>query len=101
MAGGRNRQKFSETLDDAENNDDDPIRHGKKAGIVQMAFSPVSSVRIRIAFSMGRTKILPSPILPVFAESEIAFTALSTMPSTTTISNLTLGRKSTVYSLPR
>src|SRR6476619_7967866 len=101
MAGGRNRQKFSETLDDAENNDDDPIRHGEKAGIVQIAFSPVSSVRIRIAFSIGRTKILPSPILPVLAESEIALTAFSTMLSTTTISTFTLGKKLQVYSLPR
>ena len=41
------------------------------------ASAPVSSVRIRIASSMGRMNTLPSPILPVFAAPMIAFEASS------------------------
>ena len=59
------------------------------------------AVRIRTASSMLETKTLPSPILPVLAELTMVSTALSTCSSAATISNLILGRKSTVYSLPR
>src|SRR6478736_595696 len=36
-----------------------------------MAVSPRSSVRIRIASSIGRMKTLPSPILPIFADDDL------------------------------
>ena len=48
----------------------------KRPGLFTDGISPVSSVRIRIAFSIGRTKILPSPILPVLAESGDRFNRL-------------------------
>jgi hypothetical protein len=41
------------------------------------------------------------PILPVFAAATTTLTALPTMSSAIATSTLTLGRKSTVYSLPR
>jgi hypothetical protein len=50
---------------------------------------------------MLRTKILPSPILPVRAAFVIASIVRSTSASGTTASILTLGRKSTTYSAPR
>src|SRR4029077_8576195 len=65
------------------------------------AFSPISSVRIRTACSTGRTNTFPSPILPVLAAATTTLTAFSTMSSPITTSTFTLGRKSTVYSLPR
>src|ERR1051325_7820422 len=65
------------------------------------AFSPISSVRMRTACSTGSTKTFPSPILPVLAALTTTLTALSTISSASTTSTLTLGRKSTVYSLPR
>ena len=46
-------------------------------------------------------KIFPSPIFPVNVASLIALTVRSTLSSLTTISTLTLGRKSTAYSAPR
>src|SRR5437899_5280816 len=64
------------------------------------AASPVSSVRIRIAFCTGLTNIFPSPILPVRAAFTMAFTAWSARLSDSTTSILIFGRKSTVYSLP-
>src|SRR5205809_4461056 len=66
-----------------------------------MASSPDSPVLIRMASSMLETKILPSPIRPVWAARRIASTAFSTMSSPSTISIFTLGRKSTTYSAPR
>src|SRR5439155_8689940 len=77
--------------------------YGFNAGVPapHTAFSPISSVRMRTACSTGRTKTLPSPILPVLAALTTTVTALSTMSSASTTSTFTLGRKSTVYSLPR
>ena len=46
---------------------------------VQMASLPVSPVLTRMTSSTGITKILPSPILPVLADSRIFFTTESTM----------------------
>src|SRR5207244_6317681 len=75
---------------------------GCGSGVVdQTAASPFSSVRMRMTCSTVETKILPSPILPVLAALMMAATAVSTLPSGTTSSILILGRKSTVYSLPR
>src|SRR5207245_10509777 len=70
-------------------------------GAGQMADSPVSPVRIRIASSMGSTKTLPSPIEPVLAAPAMIDVTLSTRCSPTTTSVLNLGRKSTVYCDPR
>jgi hypothetical protein len=44
---------------------------------------------------------LPSPIFPVRAALMTASTTWSTMPSSTTTSIFTFGRKSTTYSAPR
>src|SRR5690606_16971169 len=65
------------------------------------AATPLSPVRMRIACSMGVTKILPAPILPVLADSMIAWMVASTWASPTAISSFSLGRKSTTYSAPR
>src|SRR6185295_5702390 len=65
------------------------------------AFWSRSPVRIRIAASTGDTKILPSPMLPVFAAAATTSATLSTKWSGTTTSTLIFGRKSTVYSPPR
>jgi len=65
------------------------------------ASAPVSPVRIRITCSIGVTKILPSPILPVRAARSSASMAWSTISSDTAASIFTLGRKSTTYSAPR
>src|SRR5208282_3668584 len=65
------------------------------------ALSPCSLVRMRQASSIVDTKTLPSPILPVLAALRMASTADSTNDSGRTVSILILGRKSTVYSLPR
>ncbi len=54
-----------------------------------------------MASSMEATKILPSPIRPVWAACWIASTARSTRLSSRTTSTFTLGRKSTTYSAPR
>ena len=67
----------------------------------QTACSPVSPVRMRTAFSMEVTKTFPSPILPVRAALIIPSTAGVTWLSAKTTSILILGKKSTVYSLPR
>src|SRR3989441_5582341 len=56
---------------------------------------------MRTASSSGSTNTLPSPMLPVLAAAVISATTLSTRPSATTTSTFILGRKSTVYSLPR
>jgi hypothetical protein len=56
---------------------------------------------MRIASSIGSTKILPSPIRPVFAAETMASITLSTISSLTAISILIFGRKSTTYSAPR
>src|ERR1700761_3549525 len=69
--------------------------------LTQIAFSPISSVRIRIASSMLETKIFPSPTEPVFAALIIALTAASTRVSATIAKTIIFGTKSTVYSLPR
>src|SRR5262249_49523039 len=71
------------------------------SGPGQIASLPVSPVRIRTASSTFDTKILPSPIRPVFAEAMMASIAFSTMPSPSTSSSFTFGRKSTTYSAPR
>src|ERR1700730_16082765 len=68
---------------------------------VQTASSPDSPVLIRMASSMFETKIFPSPIRPVWAARWIASTAFSILSSPSTISILTLGRKSPTYSAPR
>src|SRR5690625_3758778 len=53
-----------------------PVLRAPKEPIAsaQMAFSPRSPVRMRIASSTGRTKIFPSPIFPVWAAFKIAET---------------------------
>src|ERR1043166_1314883 len=80
-----------------------PLRQnvGGCAGHHHTAFSPISSVRIRTACSTGSTNTFPSPILPVLAAATTTLTAFSTISSAITTSTFTLGRKSTVYSLPR
>src|SRR6266540_336501 len=75
-----------------------PLPGGQR---VQMAASPFSPVRMRMASPMGRTKTLPSPMEPVRAAAAMSATTLSTSWSGTTSSTLTLGRKSIVYSEPR
>ena len=65
------------------------------------AMSPLSAVRMRTASSTGRTKILPSPILPVAAACVIAPITDWTDSSLTTTSILILGSRSTTYSAPR
>src|SRR5439155_12929405 len=62
----------------------------------QTAASPLSPVRTRIASATGMRKILPSPMLPVRAASQISFTTRSESASLTTTSILTLGSISTV-----
>src|ERR1017187_4047815 len=69
--------------------------------LIQTACSPVSPVRMRTMLSTALTKIFPSPILPVLAALTIASTAEAACASASTTSIFTLGRKSTVYSLPR
>lgn len=59
----------------------------------QTASAPVSPVRIRITCSTSRTKILPSPILPVRAALMMASTTESTTLSSTTTSIFYLGQK--------
>ncbi len=61
----------------------------------QMANSPCSSVRIRIASSTVDTKIFPSPIVPVRAASTMTETTSRSMASLTSISIRTLATKST------
>src|SRR5687768_14479062 len=56
---------------------------------------------MRTTCSRSKTKILPSPILPVFADFSIASITRSVSPSSTAASIFTLGRKSTTYSAPR
>src|SRR5215475_10816833 len=73
---------------------------GRKRGR-QMAASPFSPVRMRMASPMGSTKTLPSPMEPVRAAAATVATTFSTRASGTTSSTLTLGRKSMVYSDPR
>src|SRR3990172_1623918 len=67
----------------------------------QMADSPFSPVRMRMASPMGSTNTLPSPMEPVLAAEQITATTFSTIASATTTSTLTFGRKSMVYSEPR
>src|SRR4051812_28626956 len=71
------------------------------AKLNQTADSPRSSVRMRTTSSSGRTKTFPSPIFPVLPALTIVSTALPAASSATATSSFTLGRKSTVYSLPR
>ena len=81
-----------------------PMRHcgaDSVAAVNSTASGPVSPVRMRITCSTSRTKILPSPILPVRAALMIASTTCSAIASSTTTSIFTLGRKSTTYSAPR
>ena len=75
-----------------------PILCCKK--LVYKAFLPVSPVLTLITSEISEIKIFPSPILPVFAAFCIDSTALSKSSSLTTISILTFGRKSTMYSAP-
>src|SRR5262245_61337889 len=56
---------------------------------------------MRITFSRSNTKILPSPILPVFADFSIASIACSSNSLLIAASTFTFGRKSTTYSAPR
>src|SRR5499433_3434721 len=80
------------------------ISHGGDGGKRrrrQMAASPFSPVRMRMASPMGSTKTLPSPMEPVRAAAATVATTFSTSASGTTSSTLTLGRKSMVYSDPR
>ncbi len=46
--------------------------------VLQSASASVSPVRMRTAWSIGKTKILPSPIWPVLAAAVIASITLST-----------------------
>ena len=50
----------------------------QEGSAVQIASVSVSPVRIRTAWSMPYTKILPSPIFPVFADEMIVSMTLST-----------------------
>src|SRR5882724_4633317 len=61
----------------------------------QIASSPFSPVRMRIASSMVLTKILPSPIFPVLAAFARAKTTSLRTASFTTISIMIFGTKST------
>src|SRR5439155_987281 len=65
------------------------------------ASRPRSPVRMRSASSTVKTKILPSPILSVFAACWMASTARGASASSSTTSILTLCRKSMTYSAPR
>src|SRR5207244_1752679 len=56
----------------------------------QMAASPFSSVRMRMACSSFETNTLPSPILPVLAVLTMAATVASALASETTTSILIL-----------
>src|SRR6059036_1487696 len=56
---------------------------------------------MRMTFSRSKTKILPSPILPVFADFSIASITCSSSSVLIAASIFTLGRKSTTYSAPR
>jgi hypothetical protein len=60
-----------------------------------MAFFPLSQVLIRMTSSRLVTKILPSPILPLEAESIMASIACSDNSSVTATSILIFGSKST------
>src|SRR5690606_16779254 len=60
------------------------------------AASSYSPVRMRTACSRGVMKILPSPILPVWAAAHSVSIACSSMASETAMSMRSLGRKSTV-----
>ena len=66
-----------------------------------MACSSRSPVRMRATVSTGRTKIFPSPILSVRADSVMARMQGSARSSATTTSISSFGRKSTTYSAPR
>ena len=57
------------------------------------ADEPVSPVRMRIVSARSDTKILPSPICPVWAERTIVSTAARSLPSSTTTSILTFGHE--------
>ena len=59
--------------------------------------APALAVRMRTTSSRELTKILPSPMRPVWAVRAMASTTLSTISSTQAISSLILGRKSTTY----
>jgi len=67
----------------------------------QSASLSVSPVRIRNAWSIGVTNILPSPICPVRALDVITSTALSAISEETAISIRSFGRKFTTYYAPR
>src|SRR5882762_2203977 len=56
---------------------------------------------MRTTCSRSNTKILPSPILPVFADFSIASITCSSSSVLIAASIFTLGRKSTTYSAPR
>ena len=92
VSRGGDGDKFREALDQAEDDSEQPIRHGfwsemkvqevpVKASAAtngQTAASPRSSVLMRMASSTGDTKTFPSPILPVRAEATMAATTLAT-----------------------
>jgi DNA-nicking Smr family endonuclease len=80
-----------------------PPRDGGGGAVLVLlrADSPVSPVRMRIAWATSYTKIFPSPILPVRAARAIASRVASSRLSGTTTSIFTLGRKSIAYSAPR
>src|SRR3954468_4398238 len=67
----------------------------------QSASVSVSPVRMRLACSIGVTKILPSPIWPVRAPELMTSTALTASSDDTAISIRSFGRKFTMYSAPR
>ena len=58
-----------------------------------MAVIPRSPVLILMISTMGETKILPSPILPVRAAKEISCTTVSTSSSSMTASIFNLDTK--------
>src|SRR5208283_3851406 len=67
----------------------------------QMASSPDSSVRMRMASSIDEMKIFPSPTCPVFATFNIVSTTLLANSLETITSIFIFGRKSIWYSEPR
>src|SRR5262245_41978137 len=76
-----------------------PVR--RHWGEAHRAAASVSPVRMRTAWSIPNTKILPSPIWPVLAVVVMVSTTLSTWSDGTATSIFSLGKKLTAYSVPR
>ena len=86
---------FEDDHDDSRDSVSVDAADYRELGGAYSAAVPDSPVRIRTASSTSRTKILPSPILPVAAAALMASTALPAAESSTTASSFTLGTKFT------